>query len=70
MRKRIKNRIAGSRFAFPVMAVYGIVVWLLAGAAGEMWWAQFAMYAVSTLLMVMLNNSNSLIRIYSRMVSC
>ncbi len=52
------------------MAAYGIVVWLLAGAVGEMWWAQFAMYAASTLLMVVLNNRNSLIRIYSRMVSC
>ena len=34
------------------------------------WWVQVALIALSTMLMVELNNSNSLIRIYSRMVSC
>ena len=33
-------------------------------------WGQFACFVVSTYLMVELNNSNALIRIYSRMMSC
>ena len=33
-------------------------------------WGQFACFLVSTYLMVELNNSNALIRIYSRMMSC
>lgn len=70
MQKRIQNKVAGSRFAFPVVAVYGLLVWLAAGAIENMQWMQFAMYAVSTVLMLTLNNSNALIRIYSRMVSC
>lgn len=70
MQKRIQNKVAESRFAFPVVAVYGLLVWLAAGAIENMQWMQFAMYAVSTVLMLTLNNSNALIRIYSRMVSC
>lgn len=37
--------------------------------AGSMW-LQFALFALCTYLMIELNNSNALIRIYSRMVSC
>lgn len=70
MQKRIQNKVAESRFAFPIVAVYGLLVWLAAGAIENMQWMQFAMYAVSTVLMLTLNNSNALIRIYSRMVSC
>lgn len=35
-----------------------------------LWWEQVLVLAVSTMLMVELNNANSLIRIFSRMVSC
>lgn len=54
----------------PAVAVYGIAVWLAAGLPQGHWWIQFASFALSTYLMVELNNSNALIRIYSRMVSC
>lgn len=54
----------------PVVIVYGIAIWLAGGLLKEQWWPQFACFALSTYLMVELNNSNALIRIYSRMVSC
>ena len=68
--KRIQNRIAESRMALPYVAVYAAVVWLLAGLVSGVWWLQFGCMAVSTFLMMVLNNQNALIRIYSRMVSC
>lgn len=70
MKKRIQNRLAESRFAFPVMIIYGLAVWLGAGTVAEGAYLQLAFFMASTLLMMMLNNTNSLIRIYSRMVSC
>lgn len=68
--KRIQNIISESRFTLPVIAVYGAAVWCAAGLLSEHWWVQFACFAASTYLMMELNNSNALIRIYSRMVSC
>ena len=70
MTKRLQNRISESRMALPVMAVYGSMVWMAGGLVTGHWWIQFALFALSTYLMVELNNSNALIRIYSRMVSC
>ncbi len=69
-RKRLQNKVAESRFAFPVTVLYATVMWLAAGAVGSGLYLQFAMFVVSALAMVALNNNNSLIRIYSRMVSC
>lgn len=68
--KRIQNRIAESRFALPVTTLYAIVAWLAGGLVSKGLYAEFAAFAVSAYLMVELNNRNSLIRIYSRMVSC
>lgn len=70
MAKRLQNRISGSRFALPFTALYGTAVWLTGGLYHMQWWVQFACFVLSVLLMVELNNSNALIRIYSRMVSC
>lgn len=70
MTKRLQNRIAESRFTFPVTIIYGIAVWIMAGALERGLYAQLAMFVAGTLMMVALNNSNALIRIYSRMVSC
>ena len=44
-------------------------MWLLGGLVKEQWWLQFACFLLTTYLMVELNNSNALIRIYSRIVS-
>ena len=69
MIKRIQNKVAESRLTLPVVAAYGIGIWLLCGLIQQNWWIQFVCYALSTYLMIELNNSNALIRIYSRTVS-
>ena len=70
MRKRLQNRVAESRFAFPATVLYAAVIWLANGVVGERLYVQLAIFAISSLMMMTLNNRNSLIRIYSRMVSC
>ena len=70
MIKRLQNHIAESRYALPVTAVYAVVIWLLGGLLVHQWWLQFACFALSAYFIVLLNNVNALIRIYSRMVSC
>jgi len=67
--KRIQNKVAESRYTLPVTAAYGVGMWLLCGLIQQNWWIQFACYMISTYLMIELNNSNALIRIYSRTVS-
>ena len=49
---------------------YGLVISLAAGLLMENMWLNFALLIASTVMMAELNNSNALIRIYSRMVSC
>lgn len=68
--KRIQNHVAESRMALPLTAVYAILVWLGCGLLTQQWWIQLACFAVSTFLVMVLNNNNVLLRIYSRMVSC
>lgn len=70
IRKRLQNKVAESRFALPVTAIYATLAWLAGGLAGNGMYIQFALFAASAFMMMMLNNHNSLIRIYSRMVSC
>jgi hypothetical protein len=69
-KKRAQNRIAESRWALPVTAVYAILVCVIGKPTAGLMWMQIACLTVSTYLMVVLNNANALIRIYSRMVSC
>ncbi len=70
MVKRLQNRIAQSRWALPVTIIYGLVVCLTVELMGYGQWMTFALLLVATLMMAELNNGFSLIRIYSRMVSC
>ncbi len=70
MIKRAQNRIAQSRWSLSVTAIYCILVFVLSHVVTQVQWIQFPMLCASTVLMVVLNNTNSLIRIYSRMVSC
>lgn len=51
------------------MVLYGVLVWYFAGALRQHFYITALMAAVATFLMMELNNSNALIRIYSRMVS-
>ena len=68
--KRFQNRVAESRMALPLTGVYAMLVCVTGGLFAEHLWIQFALLAVSSYLMMELNNANALIRIYSRMVSC
>lgn len=69
-KKRLQNKIAASRFSLPISATLIAMIWVAVGfIKGDTWWA-FLFTVVSTLLMVELNNRNSLMRTYSRMVSC
>lgn len=68
--KRFQNKVAESRISLPITAVYALLVCLGCGFWEQQLWWQFAVLAVSSFLMMELNNANALIRIYSRMVSC
>ncbi len=70
MKKRLQNKVSESRLTLPVVSLYATVVWLIAGLIQHEWWIQFGCLALSTFLMMELNNSNSLLRTRSRMVSC
>lgn len=70
MVKRLQNRIAQSRWALPVTIFYGLFVCLTVELMGYGQWMTFALLLAATLMMAELNNGYSLIRIYSRMVSC
>ena len=69
-KKQVQNKIAESKLTLPVAIVFAIGVWLLCGLTVHHWWVQLGCFAVTTFLMVELNNQNALLRIYSRMVSC
>lgn len=70
MKKYIQNKVSESKLTLPCMSVYALVCWLCCGLLQEGWWMQLGGFVLTTYLMVELNNSNALIRIYSRMVSC
>ena len=69
-KKQLQNKIAESKLTLPVVSLYAMAVWLLCGAITRQWWLQFGGFVMATYLMILLNNFNALIRIYSRMVSC
>ena len=70
IKKRRQERFALSRFALPVTAIYGALATLAAGVIEQELWLQTAALFAATIMMVFLNNRYSLIREYSRMVSC
>ena len=62
--------MAESRLALPFTGIYAFVVCAVGGLFACQLWVQFVLLALSSFLMMELNNANALIRIYSRMVSC
>ena len=70
MRKLVQNIVAGSRLALPITIVYTVCIWLLFGLLTTNLWLQFACFGITSYLMMVMNNQNALIRIFSRMVSC
>ena len=69
-RKLLQNKIAQSRHALPVTALYGLLVCFASGVFEQHNWVQWAVFALSSFLIIELNNINALIRVYSRMISC
>ena len=69
MTKRLQNKVAESRLTLPVTIAYSVAVWLMAGLIKENWWIQFSCFLISVFLILILNNENVLIRVYSRSVS-
>ena len=67
--KRLQNRIAESRWTLSTLVATALVVWAIAGMGDHRLWLSILCLVLSTYLMVELNNANTLIRIYSRMVS-
>ena len=61
--KRFQNKVAESRISLPITAVYALLVCLGCGFWEQQLWWQFAVLAVSSFLMMELNNANALIRI-------
>lgn len=70
MKKLAQNKIAESTLTLPFVALYAAGVWLACGAVQAEWWFQLVCFAATTFLMAQLNTKHSLIRIYSRLVSC
>ena len=59
----------GSSFTLPVMAVVTSLLWLLTGPADQWRWLTLALTALTTYIVVELNNRHALLRIRSRLVS-
>lgn len=66
----LQNKVATGKLTLLGSSIYGVIVAMAIGALSQGLWVQSASLAVATVCMVVLNNSNSLIRIYSRLVSC
>lgn len=68
--RRIQNKISESRWTQAYVVSIAILIWIIAGLHTTMVIVPGICTLLSTYLMMELNNSNALIRIYSRMVSC
>ena len=66
---QLQKIVAGSRLTFPVTALYGLGIWLISGTIQHQWWIQLVCFILATYLMILLNNFNALIRIYSRAIT-
>lgn len=68
--KYIQNTIAESRWTLSVVSILSTAVWATVCINDSLAIVPFVCMLFSTFLMMELNNSNVLIRIFSRMVSC
>lgn len=65
-----QHTISHSRAALPVCVCYGLSVWALLFLPRYDVWPQLLSWLVAVWLMAEINNRNTLLREYSRMVSC
>lgn len=70
LKKRFQNKVATGRLTFSFTVIYAVIMSLISGLFDKDHWIQLTILALSTLLMVVLNNKNSLIRVFSRLISC
>ena len=70
MAKRFQTKMASSRIALPTSAFLAVIVFVVTGGITHQWWLQLGLVAATTYLLAELNNFHSLLRTYSRMVSC
>lgn len=68
--KRLQNRIAESKATLPLMAIYGVAMGATIMVHNDMMWMPFVCLTIAAVLMMEMNTTHALIRIYSRMVSC
>jgi len=69
MTKRLQNKVAENRYTLTVTVAYTLLVWLAADLSDRRKWIPLVCSLAAGYMMAELNNRNSLIRIYSRMVS-
>ena len=69
MVKRFQNKISGSRFLLATVAVITVVLWFAAGMLRIDTLLNLAITAVTAYFLVELDTRNSIIRIYSRMIT-
>lgn len=65
----LRHRIVTGSFTLPVMIVLTLLVWLVPDVTSPARWGGLLMTALTTYLLVELNNRNALLRIRSRMMS-
>lgn len=58
-KKTFQNKVAASRYSLPITATLATLVWVAVGLLVSNIWVEFAFTAMSTLLMVELNNRNA-----------
>ena len=68
--KRFQNRVAESRMALPATCIYALCMSVIGCELSNQLAIHIGLLAITSVLMMELNNANALIRIYSRMVSC
>jgi len=66
----IKSKIIEGSYTLTYMQVYAFFVWLLSGLTVQSLWLQIVLFYITIYFLVELSNSNALLRIRSRMVSC
>lgn len=70
MTKRFQNIVATGRLTLPITVAYAVIMLFICGAVTSTHLIQLLLLGLSTFGMVVMNNSNALIRVFSRMVSC
>lgn len=69
-KKYLQSSVATSRYALPFTATLISLIWVAVSVTMDEGWAQLGLFVASTVMMVALNDTNRLMRTYSRMVSC